>query len=119
MPEAILQKALQGKTNFEAFALIEILSAEFRFLAAGAKAQAGLLPALERFALNAVTQADSLDQLAQLDQVVYYDISQRQVVCNAVSGNTAQYLLVAVVGPRKTYKRAVQQLVKQLEAALS
>lgn len=119
MPENILQKALKGKTNFEAFALIDLDSAGFVFLAASAKAAPALLPALERFALHAVHHAESPEQLATLEQAVYYDIAQRQVVCSPILGEKQRCLLVAVVEPRKTYKRATQQLIKQLEAALS
>lgn len=116
--ESILQDALHQADRFEAFGLVRLDTDQLVFLGTTDHAAPGLRSALEKFLLHAVTDTESLTEFADGDEVVYYDVEQRQIVLTAFKTKKSRYLLSAVVSPQKTYKQVFKRLAKSLKTEL-
>jgi hypothetical protein len=118
-----LQEALQGalaeEKNFEAVGLVEASSSDpvlaFQTIA---DAPYGLGIALERFLQRIANDRESREQLTQANNAIFYDIEQRQLICNLVQTKTRSYILVVVVPHQKTYKQSTKRLVKKFQQLL-
>ncbi len=116
--ETELKIALNDQGRFEALGLIHLNTDQLLFLKASEGTEAGLDKALEGFLLRAVTDTDSLEELDEGDEVVYYDAEQRQIVLSRFKTKKGQYLFAAVVAPGKTYKQIFKRLAKSLKTLL-
>ncbi|MBI5669407.1 MAG: hypothetical protein HZC41_15495 [Chloroflexi bacterium] len=116
--EQELQSALADQDRFEALALLDLNRDRLLFLGTAEGADPELKPALEAFLLRLVTDTDNHDQFKQTEEVVFYDIAGRQLVCHYFEQGGRRGILVAVVAPQKTYKQIVKRLVKTLKPLL-
>jgi hypothetical protein len=74
---------------------------------------------LERFLHRIAADRDSHHQLEEINNVVFYDIAQRQLICNMVQVKEKRFILVVVVAHQKTYKQATRRLIKKLQESFS
>jgi hypothetical protein len=116
--ESELQTALDDSGRFEALALIQLKTDRLLFLKTAPDTVAGLKDALEAFLLRAVTDTESIAELREGDDVVYYDLEQRQITLTLFQTKTDRYLLSAVIAPGKTYKQILKRLTKSLKTLL-
>ena len=117
--ERTIRAALKtNRKNFEAIGLVVAGKQQIVALETTGKAKDDLVPALKRFLYRIAIDTENIHQLEATNNVIYYDLNERQVVCNLVRGEAQSYILVIVTGPKKTYKRATKQLLKQLETLL-
>jgi hypothetical protein len=116
--ESELQAALDDQGRFEALALIQLKTDQLLFLKAAEGTASGLSSALESFLLRAVTDTESLAELADGDEVVYYDLEQRQIILTPFKTKQGRYLFAAVAASNKTYKQVLKRLVKSLKTLL-
>ena len=116
--ERELQAALAEQDRFEALALVELNQDRLLFLETAANAEPALRPALEAFLLRLVTDTESHDQFQQTDEIIFYDLAGRQLVCHYFEQQGKRAILVAVVAPGKTYKQIVRRLAKALRPLL-
>ncbi len=112
--ERELQPALADQDRFEALALVELNQDRLLFLGMATWADSELRPALEAFLLRLVTDTENHDQFKQTEEMVFFDLTGRQLVCLYFEQQGKRAILVAVVAPHKTYKQAVRRLVKAL-----
>src|SRR5262245_60664752 len=114
-----LQLALTEEKNFEAIGLVEISrGSPTPLLQTIPDPQYGLEIALERFLNRIANDTESSEQLAQGNNAIFYDIEQRQLVCNLVQTKTRRYILVVVVPHQKSYKQSTKRLVKKFQQIL-
>lgn len=114
-----LQLALAEEKNFEAVGFVEISKNNpAPLFQTTADAPYGLEIALERFLYRIVNDTESSEQLAQGNTAIFYDIEQRQLVCNLVQTKTRRYILVVVVPHQKSYKQSTKRLVKKFQQIL-
>ena len=113
-----LQTALDEPGRFEALALIRLQTDQMLFLNIAAGTPAEMRAELEQFLLRAVTNTESLDELHEGDEVIYYDLEERPIVLTLFRGKKDRYLLAAVVASNKTYKQILKRLVKSLKTVL-
>ena len=116
--ERELQPALAEQDRFEALALVELNQDRLLFLETAATADPGLRPALDAFLLRLVTDTENHDQFKQTEEIVFYDLANRQLVCHYFEQQAKRAVLVAVVAPHKTYKQVVKRLAKALKPLL-
>ena len=116
--QAIRTALKQHAKNFEAIALVQAGSPHIIALDITDDAHDNLAPALKRFVYRIALDTDH-HHLAELNNVIYYDLQERQINCNLVAGAGQRYILVIVTGPKKTYKRASKQLIKTLQQLLA
>jgi hypothetical protein len=116
--ESLLNDALREADRFEAFGLIHLNTDQLLFLGTAEQAVPGLRPTLEKFLLHAVTDTESLTEFPDGEEVVYYDVEQRQIVLTAFKTKKSRYLFSAVVSPQKTYKQVFKRLAKSLKTEL-
>jgi len=115
-----LQLALDEEKNFEAVGIVEMSSHEpdFAFLTIS-DVPYGLKIGLERFLQRIVHDTESAAQVEQVNNAIFYDIDQRQLVCNLVQTKTRRYILVVVVPHQKSYKQSTKRIVKKLQQILA
>ena len=114
-----LQLALAEEKNFEAIGLVEISrGSPTPLLQTIPDVPYGLEIALERFLNRIANDTESSEQLAQGNNAIFYDIEQRQLVCNLVQTKTRRYILVVVVPHQKSYKQSTKRLVKKFQQML-
>lgn len=119
LQEALLL-ALNEEKNFEAIGLVEVSSQESTLLMQVIPAAPyGLGIAFERFLRRIAHDTESSEQLTQASNVVFYDIEQRQLVCNLIQTKTRRYILVVVVPHQKSYKQSTKRLVKKFQQMLN
>ena len=117
--ERTIRAALKtNRKNFEAIGLVVAGKQQIVALETTGKAKDDLVPALKRFLYRIAIDIDNIHELETVNNVIYYDLSERQVVCNLVRGEPESYILVIVTGPKKAYKRASKQLLKQLQTLI-
>lgn len=117
--ESELQAALDDGGRFEALGLIHLDTDQLLFLKVANNTAQGLQTALEQFLLRAVTNTESLEELHEGDEVIFYDVEQRQIVLSLVNTKKkGRYLFAAVVAPGKTYKQIFKRLAKSLKTLL-
>lgn len=115
--QTALQLALAEDKNFEGVGLVEIVNREFAFQTIQ-DVPYGLRIGLERFLQRIANDAESSEQLAQVSNAIFYDIDQRQIICNLVQTKTGRYILVVVVPHQKSYKQSTKRIVKKLQQLL-
>src|SRR5258707_187798 len=103
--ESELQAALDEPGRFEALALIRLQTDEMLFLNIAAGTPAEMRAELEHFLLGAVTNTESLEELHEGDEAIYYDLEEHPIVLTLFKTKKDRYLLAAVVTPNKTYKQ--------------
>ncbi len=114
-----LQLALAEDKNFEAVGLVEIASSEPTFAFQTIQdVPYGLRIGMERFLQRIANDTESSDQLAEVNNAIFYDIDQRQLVCNLVQTKTRRYILVIVIPHQKSYKQSSKRIVKKLQQML-
>lgn len=116
--EETLDAALAGDSHFEALGLIETAGRNILYVRTVENAPYGLLAGLEDLLLRAAGDVESHDRLEEVNAVIFYDIEQRQVICNLVNAGNRNYLLAAVAAPNKAYKQATKRLIKTLQDTL-
>ena len=114
----ILHDALTGDDHFEALALVAPESGEIVFMDMVRDVPRGFGEALERFIMRLMRYRDGFDQLDEVNKVIFYDLDNRQIVCNRISSDEESYILIVVTGPKKAYKRATKRLLKNLQETL-
>jgi hypothetical protein len=114
-----LQLALAEEKNFEAIGLVEVSRTDpTPFFQTAPSAPYGLGIALERFLRRIANDTESSEQLLHINNAIFYDIEQRQLVCNLVETKTQRYIFVVVVPHQKSYKQATKRLVKKFQQML-
>lgn len=117
--QAIHAALKQNAKNFEAIALVQADRPHIVALDTVEGVRDDLAPALKRFLYRITLDSDQYHHLADLNHVIYYDLQERQVICNLIEGAGQRYVLVIVTGPKKAYKRASKQLLKTLQPLLA
>jgi hypothetical protein len=114
-----LQLALTEEKNFEAVGLVEMSDNNpTPYFQTIPNAPYGLGIALERFLQRIANDTESSEQLVQVNNAIFYDIDQRQLVCNLVQTKTRRYIFVVVVPHQKSYKQSTKRIVKKLQQLL-
>jgi hypothetical protein len=113
-----LQMALGEEINFEAVGLVEMSSTPAFAFQTIQDVPHGLRIGLERFLNRIAHDTESSEQLTQANNAVFYDIDQRQLVCNLVETKTRRYIFVVVVPHQKSYKQSTKRIVKKLQQML-
>jgi hypothetical protein len=116
--ESELQAALDEPGRLEALALIHLNTDQMLFLKTTPDNPPEVRTDLEKFLLNAITNTESLDEMHEGDDVVYYDPEDHAIVLTLFKTKKARYLLCAIVAPHKTYKQVLKRLIKSLKTVL-
>ena len=115
-----IQNSLEkNRKNFEGIGLVLAGTPRIIALETHDDAQENLVAAMKRFLYRIAIDTDNIHQLEVVNNVIYYDLHERQIICNLVKGDPEDYILVIVTGPKKAYKRATKQLLKALQATLA
>ena len=117
--QAIREALKKNRKNFEGIGLVIAGKPQIVVLETLEKAQDNLDAALKRFLYRIAIDTDNIHQLEEVNNVLYYDLQERQIICNLVRSNAESYILVIVTGPKKAYKRASKQLLKSLQQLLT
>jgi hypothetical protein len=114
----IIGKALhENQDRFVAVALAEVPSGDILFLHADAALPEDFADALAALAKRAATFTENHDRFDPLDEVLFYDLEDRQIILNLIQRQPASQILVVVAAPQKAYKQASKRLAKALQTA--
>lgn len=114
-----MREALTGDDYFEALALVTPETGEIIYLDMARDVPRGFAEAFERLVMRIMHHRDGYADLDEVNKVIFYDMDNRQIVCNRIHGSEESYIVIAVTGPKKAYKRATKKLLKSLEDALT